>query len=395
MSCIIKVNILVLAPFFNHETTNRPSLVSEVLARFGNVDIVTTNFNHQTKDAKNQFQFNDGRTIYYLPAIPYQQNISPVRFLSHFIFSFRVWLFYLQRKNKYNVIYATLPFNLIALLVFLSSTRKLKILDVIDIWPDVLPFSEIVKKVFRPFFDVWKKSFALAVKHCNVLMTVSDQFMAESIPFFYSEASAAQRFYIGAKRLPRKMQSIDGFLTIVYIGNIGHLYDFETLLTAMQAYQNKVQFFLIGDGDRKEWLLGELKCTKIEHHYFGVVYDDNKLAEILSKCNIGFNGYRNTSAAFSYKANTYFAAGLPIINSMSGDLNNLVAKYGLGFNYTPCDVDSLKARIEDCLSADLAKLSCSVDSFFELELEQGIIKGKIEKFIRGLLLNYTKYGIGN
>jgi hypothetical protein len=47
------------------------------------------------------------------------------------------------------------------------------------------------------------------------------------------------------------------------------------------------------------------------------------LTVALADCDAGFNGYANTSAAFSYKATTYLAANLPLVNSMGGDLHRL------------------------------------------------------------------------
>lgn len=380
------VKSVVFAPFFSHESsTNRPRLISEVLEQFGPVDIVTTSFDHQTKRAKDLFQFNDRRNVYYLPTISYSSNISPIRYLSHFVFSLRAWFFLLRRINEYEVIYVTLPLNLIAMLIFLTSPKKLRIADVIDIWPDVLPFPRLIKQLFHPFFVLWKWSFSFAVKHCDALLTVSDRFLGESIIFFRRKKDDALRLYIGAKRLPHRKSRSPGRLTIVYIGNIGRLYDFETLLTAMQDFRDEVQFFVIGDGDRKDWLLGELNRRDLMYCYFGVVYDDEKLADIFSRSDWGFNGYKNTQAAFSYKANTYFSAGLPIINSMSGDLTNLVEEHRLGFNYTSCDVESLKSIIKNCLCCDRETLSRNVDCFFDSEIDQVAMKEKIKKFIGGLL----------
>jgi hypothetical protein len=380
------IRALVLSPFFSHEaTSSRPLLVSDVLTRFGTVDIVTTNFDHQNKRKKQEFQFNDRRTIYYLPTIPYRENVSPARFLSHFGFSIRAWWFYLKRKNKYDVVYVTLPLNLIALLVFVTGPKKFRIADVVDIWPDALPFPAISKKLFFLFFYVWKKSFAHAVGNCDMLLTVSDSFWEESIRFFRHERSAAQRFYIGDKRLPHRTRPVDGPLTVVYIGNIGHLYDFETLLMALAACPEKPRFYLIGNGDRKDWILKELEHLKIEHRYFGVVYDDARLAEILSHCDVGFNGYRNTTAAFSYKAITYFAAGIPILNSMRGDLDRLVVDHGLGFNYIPGNTASLLACINGCSREALSALSQNVDRFFQSEIDHDVIKNKMADFIGSYL----------
>jgi len=381
------VKSLVLAPFFSHKSsTSRPLLVSEVLARFGNVDIVTTNFDHQTKASKELFQFNDGRQIIYLSTMPYSHNVSPVRFFSHFIFSLSVWFFYLRRRNEYDVIYSTLPLNLISLLVFFVSPGKLKIVDVVDVWPDVLPFPLFVRKICKPFFSVWRKSFDLAVRYSDVLLAVSDRFLEESFPHFRSNEKSTRRFYIGAKRLPRMNRKIDQPLTMVYVGNIGRLYDFNTLLAALVACQNKIRLFIIGDGDRKDWLVQELERLNVDYCFFGVQYNDVKLSEILSQCHLGFNGYQNTTASFSYKANTYFSAGLPIVNTMSGDLESLVFDNGLGFNYQAGDVASLLTCIDSLSPEALGTLFENVECFFESQLEQNMIKDSLADFIEPFIV---------
>src|SRR5690554_3897296 len=87
---------LIIAPFFNYNSSiNRPRLVSEVLASYGPVDIVTTNFDHLQKKKKKQVKFEDERAVFYLKTLPYKNNVSVKRFLSHFMFSLRAWFFYL------------------------------------------------------------------------------------------------------------------------------------------------------------------------------------------------------------------------------------------------------------------------------------------------------------
>jgi len=382
------IRSLVLAPFFNHKAiSGRELLVSDVLTRFGAVDIVTTRFDHYTKSEKTLYQFNDARTVHYLPTVQYRHNVSLARFLSHFVFSLRAVIFYLKRKQEYDVVYVTLPLNLLALLVFAAGSEKLKVADVIDIWPDALPFPPLAKKTLFPFFYLWKKSFARAVKSCDLLLTVSDWYLNESVCFFSHAPFAAQRFYLGCSQLPRKAKQNEERLTIAYIGNIGHLYDFETLLASLAARPDKTRFFLIGDGDRKEWLLGELARLKLEYQYFGVVYHDEQLAEILAHCDIGFNGYQNTTAAFSYKATTYFSAGLPILNSMSGDLGRLVSDRGLGLNFIQGNLASLLGCIDQCSRQSLAVFARNVEVFFREEIDQEIIKKKLTDFIGGFIAN--------
>lgn len=391
--CVQK-KMLVLSPFFHHESTsNRPRIVSEVLSEFGSVDIITTDFDHQTKKQKIAFQFDDQRRIYYIPTLRYHDNVSILRFLSHLVFSFRAWIFFMKQRCMYDVVYATLPLNLLVAMVFFLSRDKIKIVDVVDIWPDVLPFPKTFKKIFRPFFSIWKRSFGVAVAQADFMLAVSDRFLRESLHYFKREIICSRRIYIGSQRLAvAESHMHDGRLTIAYVGNIGRLYDFQTLLAVFALHPEKYRLHLVGEGDRRIWLIDELDRIGIEYKYFGTVYDESRLINILSNCDIGFNGYSNTTAAFSYKSNTYFAAGLPILNSMTGDLRNLILKHSIGFNYLSGDIGSLSKAIQCCSKDTLIECSMNVKRFFDSELDLDKVKEKLAACFTEFSVNerYTK-----
>jgi len=175
----------------------------------------------------------------------------------------------------------------------------------------------------------------------------------------------------------------ESILTVAYIGNIGRLYDFETLLDVMaDAERGSVQLFIVGEGDRREWLLSELKQRGLPHQYFGVVYDPSELGNILCRAHVGYNGYVNTSAAFSYKATTYLSAGLPILNSMIGDLQNLVAKHGIGLNFTGGDSTTLRQCFSQLNESTLNSMSQNSERFFAAELERTKVRQDMLTFLR-------------
>jgi glycosyltransferase involved in cell wall biosynthesis len=378
---------IILAPFFNEKAlSNRPLLVSKVLSRFEDVDIVTTNFDHHTKSFKAPCVPEGNGKIYYIKTLGYKSNISMVRFLSHTLFSIKVALFYLKRRSKYDLVCVTLPLNLVALLIFPFSRNQVKLADVVDIWPDVLPFSKSFKKYLSPLFWIWKRAFRFSIAKSDVLMTVSDTFLDESVKYFKKDLNLAKRFYIGHPELSRTTVAREDELTIVFIGNIGHLYDFSTLLGALSLpeLRGKFQLFIIGDGNKRTWLLQQLQLLSIKFKYFGIEYNENALTDILSRCDIGFNGYYNTTAAFSYKANTYIAAGLPIINSMNGDLHSIVEKCGIGYNYVAGDVMSLSECLSSASRDGLQLMAEKSSEFFKKEIDQNVIMNKMELFFNSI-----------
>ena len=315
------------------------------LARMMAVDVVTSDFDHAEKTKRDHRQSPDFNRIVYVRTRPYANNVGLARLLSHIDFSLRAAAYYFRNRRQYEIVYATAPLNLLAWIAFSAGRASTKIIDVVDIWPDVLPFSPGLRRRYALLFKMWKWLFKSSVRKADMVMDVSDEFLREARQ--YARATAElRRFYLGQEKLTSQVAKQPVF-TLAYIGNIGSLYDFATLLDVLQEndMRSRMQLFIIGAGDRKDWLLGELVRRGIRHTYFGIVYDAVRLSEILAGCHVGFNGYANTSAAFSYKAVSYLAAGLPILNSMNGDLRHLVDEYGLGENYQSEDKLQLRDAI--------------------------------------------------
>ena len=372
---------VVFAPFFTiGAPASRPRFVGSVLAEMMPVDVVTSNFDHSGKVKCERRQCPPFEQIIYLETRPYHSNVSAGRLISHLLFSFKAAAYFRKNRYKYDVVYATVPLNVLAWLVFSLAGAKTKIIDVVDIWPDVLPFAPVVRRALAPVFAVWKWFFKSAVAKADIVMAVSDSFIQEASRYAGDKAGV-QRFYIGHERLVSAASKQPVF-TIAYVGNLGRLYDFDTLLDVLAEakLRNQVQLFVIGKGDRHEWLIDELERRKIRYRYFGAVFEPARLAEILRSCHAGFNGFINTTAAFSYKAATYFAAGLPIFNSMTGDLQYLVKEHGLGENYNGGD----RKQLCDCLLRFMQDgttvMAANCEKFFTSYLEPCKISTDMKDF---------------
>lgn len=373
---------IVLAPTFSTAmNANRAMTAACVMARFADVQVVTSDFDHWTKEKRTPAQCAPIANIVYLPTMPYYSNIGLSRLLSHFFFSIRAWVYFLRRRAHFDIVYVTLPFNTLAWLALGSARGKWKIADITDIWPDVLPFSERHWQLGRPLFKIWKAMFKRAVTSADTVMAVSDAFFEEAQKHVRPQC-VGRRFYLGEVGLHRDVPKNET-LTIVYIGNIGRLYDFETLLEALGGIKScTVQLFVIGEGDRREWLISQLSRRGIAHKYFGSVYDPEVLGDILCRAHIGFNGFVNTTATFSTKASTYFSAGLPILNSMRGDLAHLVLKHSLGFNYQGGDTSSLRNALAKMMTGDkLRVMSENCLRFFSEELERNRVRDDMHAFL--------------
>ncbi|HKR26884.1 MAG TPA: hypothetical protein VJT08_00865 [Terriglobales bacterium] len=360
---------------------NRAMSAAYVLARFADVEVVTCDFDHWTKQRRENKQVRPISRITYLRTMRYRSNVGISRLLSHLLFSLSASWYFVRRRRRFDIVYVTLPFNTLAWGVFRSARNQLKIADVTDIWPDVLPFRREHRVALWPLFALWRRFFTGAVKRADVMMAVSDTFYEETLKYA-RPGCRSRRFYLGEVGLLRDMPKAET-LTIAYSGNIGRLYDFETLLEVLTDLgAGSIELLIVGDGDRRDWLLTELKQRGIPHQYFGSVYDPAKLGAILCRAHLGFNGFVNTSAAFSTKASTYFAAGLPILNSMGGDLQWLVEKRRLGFNYEGGNPQSLRSHLSELDMATVKEMSENCVRFFYAELERERVRGEMLQFLR-------------
>ncbi|HEY2545238.1 MAG TPA: hypothetical protein VGI46_04150 [Candidatus Acidoferrum sp.] len=373
---------IVIAPFFSVDVpSNRPRFIASVLAELMPVDVVTSDFDHGSKQKRQPRQCEQFEKVVYLETRPYKNNVGPGRFISHMKFAFSAAAYFKKHRDECDVVYASMPMNLLSWLVFRSCGESTKVIDVIDIWPDVLPFPQLFRRVVAPFFALWKWFFKSGVHKADIVLAVSDQFLDEANK--YAKRSAiSKRIYIGHEALVSKVPK-QSIFTIAYVGNLGWLYDFETLLEVLAepGLREQTQLFVVGEGDRQQWLVSQLEEKNIRYRYFGPIFDSAKLADILRSCHVGFNGYINTSAAYSYKASTYFAAGLPILNSMDGDLRRLVAELGLGESYEGGHRTELKEALLRMRGNGLNLQSENCDRFFHAELELTSVRSRVKEFL--------------
>ena len=372
---------LVLAPFFSiGGPAGRPRFVASVLAEFMSVDVVTSDFDHGQKAKLEHRNYEQYEQVVYLETRPYRSNVGAARLISHLLFAFKAAVYFRKNRDRYDVVYVSAPLNVLAWLIFKLAGTKTKIIDVVDIWPDVLPFPPLLRRLLAPAFGLWKWFFKSAVALADLVMAVSDEFINEAATYA-NDSAKVKRFYIGHERFEPAVAKQQVF-TVAYVGNIGHLYDFDTLLDVLSDddLRNSMQIFVIGKGDRQEWFVGELERRKIQHRFFGVVFEPHRLGKILRSCHVGFNGYINTTAAFSYKAATYLAAGLPLVNSMTGDLQHLVSEHELGENYEGGNRQQLRDGLLRLCRNGTTTMADNCERFFASQVESSKIAADMKDF---------------
>ena len=65
-------------------------------------------------------------------------------------------------------------------------------------------------------------------------------------------------------------------MSIVYVGNIGKIYDFDSLFSIIKGVEKKRKIILhiIGYGPMIDWFFDNLRTKKIEYYYHGASFDE-------------------------------------------------------------------------------------------------------------------------
>lgn len=254
-----------------------------------------------------------------------------------------------------------MPPNWLALIIFIKLTKKVKVIvDILDLWPEAFPHNNnFLKKFLILILGIFPKLVRkLAIKRCDYCLTESDYFY-KKLKLFKKENSKTLLLK-KTNSLKPNLDNVSSNFTIVYLGNIGYIYDFETLFKIILGLNKRhnVVLHIIGSGPRKNWMLKSLDKKNIKYQYHGISFDEDFKSAILSKCWFGYNGYKSsTEVALSYKTIDYLSAGVPILNLSKADTEDLVKKEKIGLNIDKINLESFTRNLSNI----------SIDSVYEMK----------------------------
>lgn len=331
---------VVISNFFEDLPNSRPKLASKYFDERSDFDmhVIYPDFSHSNKEKRNF----DGLNYHRIETIGYKTNFSILRIISHVVFSIKA-LFFLK-KMKADLVFVSVPPNFLGYLITRYSKRNniKTIIDIIDVWPEALPMPNLVKKILN--FTVgqpWRFLRDLTINNSDYLITESNYFFQL---MHLTQENKAKIIYL-KKSQENELVDFNNFtsedLTLCYLGNIGRINDIDSFVEIALSVSKKRKVFIkiIGDGDKKDYLLEKLNLYGINYTYYGKIFEEFKKYELLKDAWFGFNGYRDiTEVALSYKSIDYWSYGIPIINSAKGDTSLFLQENNIGFNFHENDL---------------------------------------------------------
>jgi glycosyltransferase involved in cell wall biosynthesis len=355
-------------------------LADKLLERGNKVLWWASAFEHQQKTMVSRkdrsFDVSDGYTIRVLSGYKYRKNISLSRYLNYQIVSLK-FRFQSMRFSKPDVIVASMPDHLLAY----EAARYTKknnipfIVDIRDLWPDI--FLNRFKSM--GLYGVGKIALALDFARLIFLLKNADSLVAVSKGYLKwgldkigrPESPFDKVFYLGYKNSnarnpvnedeslggPDWLKGREEQKIFLFIGTFGVSYELELILEAAKRFSRSgrtdICFVLAGTGENFDLI--NKKAAGLQNVVLPGWIGKKEINALLKIGYAGLLSYiKDAPQGLPNKPFEYLSAGLPLINSLEGEMAELIDQRDFGLNYLPGDLEGLCQCVERL--ADDAKL---------------------------------------
>ena len=357
------MNVWIANPFDNLPPEGaRPQrywLMARAFARAGhNVTLWSSDFSHAKKApralASGARWEGDGFRLVLVPTPPYPRNVCLRRILSHRAFARNLRTLAELESQCPDLVVASMPplASASALAAFCRARGIAFVVDVMDAWPEnfervvprwtLAPLRARARRIYRSAQGV----SAVAARYLDLVKS-------------YGAQSPMHLAYHGIELSPSVWEKqVRPVFTepfrLVYVGTMGASYDLETAIDAVREMPD-VELDLAGAGPKEAALHARASgCMRIRFHgYLG----EGELQSLLAQADTGLVPmFDDSCVGVPYKLADYVAAGVPVVNTLHGETERLLAEHGAGVTCATGSVHALCAAVADLRARDATAL---------------------------------------
>ncbi len=344
-------------------------LAKALLDRGHSVELWTSSFDHVShKHIHRQSLFEkvgDRISIQFIKGCGYPNDLSLKRLL-HNRQTAREFRNLSSRREVPDIIFAPVPvLELAEAAVKYANIRDIPIIvDVRDLWPDV--YLTMVPKVLHRvgqilLYSEYKRARYI-FKNATGITAVSKAYLQKGLFYAQRAARETDKFYpLGSvdaikPSLTHTDEGTDPIIqecgigqnkfVVTYVGTFSKFYDIQNILNAAKLLIDKqeVQLIIIGQGELSNEFFK--KGRRLPNVAMPGWLNASKIQKILAKTNVGLVAYsKDATMSLPNKPFEYMAAGLPLLSSLPGELEQLIQEHDIGRNYEAGNPASLAEGI--------------------------------------------------
>ena len=369
----------------------------------------TSNFSHHFKKFRSEkwtdIPVNDGFIVRLVPTTGYKKNIGIGRVVRDLVFGLRAY-----RRGKHMtppdcIICAESPLTFGYPGFQLARHHKCPIIfDQMDLWPEFIEkafpaaLQPFVRIMFAPVYRnrrwIYRNldaAIALARPYLEVMLKEAPVLRSRPHEVIYNgiDVQAFRRQMSEDQDLEAELPPKQaGDVWAIFAGSLGPSYDIPTLLQVAEHLEDsssKLKIIIAGDGPMR---------TQVDHyvvnknhrrlHYAGKLPPE-KLAALYKVCDIGICAYsKRSNVEMPDKIYDYTAAGLPVVNSLGGEVRQVVSEYRLGLQYNAGEPQDLLEKLEwlandNTLREEIARNSLAIGMFYDQHIQYAKLIEIVEK----------------
>lgn len=365
-----KKRILIISEVFYPEIgsgANRlTNLLIELKKNDYEVDIVTSEPSYPSKDIYKNNEYRNSEKEYKIyrdskitrirtSNIKRSSNFF-IRLYMYLLFFFRSIISIIFRKEKYDIVIATIPSPFSGILGIIAKLRfRCKyILDIRDLWP------ECIKNI--GLFRKNKILLKIAYKLENVILKFTDSIVINSDGFYqyldkkkYKKnilfiPNGLRKEEITMYKRIRECVDKNKKFTVIYSGSIGLPQNITSLVRVAKNLRhiNDIDFKIIGTGIQLEKVIELIEHYGLENIKVYSPSPKNKVIEEVAKSHIALAHLRKDSAfdlVIPGKLIDYMGVGIPIVAGVEGVAEKLIKDSNSGIVVEPDDYVGLSNAI--------------------------------------------------
>jgi glycosyltransferase involved in cell wall biosynthesis len=242
-------------------------------------------------------------------------------------------------------------------------------LDMADLWPEL--FQIALPRPLRPagrvlFAPLYRRRVRL-FNQCQGYVAVTRDYLAlmqsiaprsrSAVVYWGVDVAAVRREMAEDTPLPSAVagrpKGPEDFW-VVYAGTLGPNYDTGSILSAAEALlatSPQITIFIAGDGASRADVEATIATRALRNCVFLGSLPPATVTRLYAHCDAALSTYvEDSTVSMPIKAFDYFAAGLPIINSLGRDLGWFVQTYETGVAYEAGNAAALADAIRELAS---------------------------------------------